>query len=249
MRSALPRRGRRPSGRVRLPRRLDEDAQHPRARRGYARPRRARRRRSDRRPRPRTPANGGGTALNAIHALATALTALFPENGRLPGHARGRYGTRRRRARGLGRAAARRGRARPRRRRPARRACGRGVLRARVRGALGRRDRDPRRQAGPAEHDARLARLEGVTIRVAPGQELHEPRPRPRHSSATRSPAGATMEVAAEATPLGRLLPRDTDALRLARRRSPRASAAARSSSAPAAPRSWPRPPAAASRP
>ena len=29
----------------------------------------------------------GGTALNAIHALATALTALFPENGRLPGAA------------------------------------------------------------------------------------------------------------------------------------------------------------------
>ena len=109
----------------------------------------------------------GGTALNAIHALVagadSALRARWPAAGAA---ARGRHASERRRGRRVARAAARRGRARPRRRGAARRPRRRGVLRARLRRAVARRDGDPRRQARPAEHDARLAR----------GGRHHDPR-------------------------------------------------------------------------
>ena len=104
----------------------------------------------------------GGTALNAIHALAQALTALFPRDGRLPEPLRAGVtaptadevagwrdlppGAEELEARG---------------RSAARRARRGGVLRARLRRAVGGRHGDPRRQAGDAEHDAGLARVGG----------------------------------------------------------------------------------------
>ena len=139
----------------------------------------------------------GGTALNAIHALAQALTALFPRDGRLPEPLRaGVTPPSDGRARGLAASC----RQAPRSSRgsapsPLDEPRGRGVLRPRVRRALARRDRDPRRQAGPAEHDARLAASAGITIRVAPGQDPEVLAAAAERLLREALPAGATLEI------------------------------------------------------
>ena len=159
----------------------------------------------------------GGTALNAIHALAQALTALFPRDGRLPEPLReGVTAPSERGARGLGPAPAGVGGARARGRGPAR-PPGRGrLLHPRLRRAVARRHRDHRRQAGPPEHDARLARVSGRDDprRAGPGPDTLAAAAERLLREAL--PPGATLDVRTESTPPA-VLPRDTEFLRLAR--------------------------------
>ena len=179
---------------------------------GDAWARRARHRGADGRPRPPLRPLRRHGAQRDPRALQ-ALTALFPRDGRLPEPLRaGVTSAERGRGRGLARCRrARRsshvsGRCRWTTRR-------RGVLRARLRRAVARRHRDPRRQARPPEHDARLARGRGITIRVAPGQDpavLAVPR---RRSSATRSRRRLARGRDGDLTPPA-VLPRDTEAPR-----------------------------------
>ena len=161
----------------------------------------------------------GGTALNAIHALAQALPALFPRDGRLPEPLRAgvappdddesRAGASCRPARRSSHGSARC--------RSTTRAADEFYERV-VRRAVARRDRHPRRQAGPAEHDGRLTRdgrdhHPGRSRARIPGAR----RRRPSGSSATRSPpVRRSRSLTSDLTPPA-VLPRDTEVLALAR--------------------------------
>ena len=102
----------------------------------------------------------GGTALNAIHALSQSLTALFPQDGRLPEPLRaGVVQPDADELAGWSELPPGAEELDARRRGAARREGGRGVLRAGVRRAVRRRDRHPRREAGSPEHDARVPRV------------------------------------------------------------------------------------------
>jgi acetylornithine deacetylase/succinyl-diaminopimelate desuccinylase-like protein len=159
----------------------------------------------------------GGTAMNAIHALATALTALFPRDGRLPeplragvtppdederaGWAELPPG-----AEELARVGAV-----PLDDRAAAEFYERAFVEPSidVTGILGGK---------PGLRNTTLVSRAsaGVTIRVAPGQDPHELAAAAERLLRDALPAGARMEVSVEATPPA-TLPRDTDALRVAR--------------------------------
>jgi acetylornithine deacetylase/succinyl-diaminopimelate desuccinylase-like protein len=159
----------------------------------------------------------GGTALNAIHALSTALTALFPRDGRLPEPLRA----------GVSRPAedelagwrelppgadelARVG-AVPLDAMAAEEFYVRAFVEPSVdvTGILGGK---------PGLRNTTLVSRAsaGVTIRVAPGQDPDELAAAAERLLREALPDGASMDVAVEATPPA-VLPRDTEALRLAR--------------------------------
>ena len=158
----------------------------------------------------------GGTALNAIHALAQALTALLPRDGRLPEPLRA----------GVSQPAedeiagwhelppgadelARVG-AVPLDAMAAEEFYMRAFVEPSVdvTGILGGK---------PGLRNTTLVSRAsaGVTIRVAPGQDPHELASAAERLLRDALPEGATMDVAVEATPPA-VLPRDTEALRLA---------------------------------
>ena len=164
----------------------------------------------------------GGTALNAIHALAEALTALFPRDGRLPEPLRaGVTQPSRGRGRGLARAATRRGGARAgrctcrstsTRPRSSTRASS-SSRRVDVTGILGGKP-------GAPEHDARVARVGGGHDpgRAGPGSSGGRG-DRGAASSAKRSRPARRSDVEPDLTPPA-ILPRDTEVLDVARTRS-----------------------------
>ncbi len=159
----------------------------------------------------------GGTALNAIHALTTALTALFPRDGRLPEPLRSGVtppdedeiagwrdlppG-----AEELARVGAV-----PLDAKAAEEFYVRAFVEPSidVTGILGGK---------PGLRNTTLVSQAsaGVTIRVAPGQDPEELAAAAERLLREALPAGASMEVAVESTPPA-VLPRDTEALRLGR--------------------------------
>ncbi len=160
----------------------------------------------------------GGTALNAIHALAQALTALFPANGRLPEPLRAGvtqpgedelagWSQLPPGAEELARVGAV-----PLDERAAEEFYVRAFVEPSidVTGILG--GKPGLRNTTLVSHASA-----GVTIRVAPGQDAEEVAAAAERLLREALPAGATLEVSADLTQPA-TLPRDTDALRLGRR-------------------------------
>jgi acetylornithine deacetylase/succinyl-diaminopimelate desuccinylase-like protein len=159
----------------------------------------------------------GGTALNAIHALAQALTALFPRDGRLPEPLRagvvapGEDELAGWRDLPPGAEELERVGAVPLDARAADEFYVRAFVEPSVdvTGILG--GKPGLRNTTLVSHASA-----GVTIRVAPGQDAEELAGAAERLLRVALPAGATLEVRAEWTPPA-VLPRDTDAVRLAR--------------------------------
>jgi acetylornithine deacetylase/succinyl-diaminopimelate desuccinylase-like protein len=159
----------------------------------------------------------GGTALNAIHALATALTALFPRDGRLPEPLRagvtppGDDEVEGWRDLPPGADELARVGAVPLDERAAEEFYVRAFVEPSVdvTGILGGK---------PGLRNTTLVSRAsaGVTIRVAPGQDADELAAAAERLLREALPAGASMDVAVDATPAA-VLPRDTEAVRLAR--------------------------------
>jgi acetylornithine deacetylase/succinyl-diaminopimelate desuccinylase-like protein len=159
----------------------------------------------------------GGTALNAIHALATALTALFPRDGRLPEPLRvgvrppdddERAGWA---ALPHGGEELERVGAVPLDAEAADEFYERAFVEPSidVTGILGGK---------PGLRNTTLVSRAsaGVTIRVAPGQDAEELAAAAERLLREALPAGATLDVAVETNPPA-VLPRDTEVVRLAR--------------------------------
>jgi acetylornithine deacetylase/succinyl-diaminopimelate desuccinylase-like protein len=159
----------------------------------------------------------GGTALNAIHALVTALAALFPRDGRLPEPLRAGvtqpdedelagWSELPPGADELARVGAV-----PLDEKAAEEFYERAFVEPSldVTGIIGGK---------PGLRNTTLVSRAsaGVTIRVAPGQDADELAAAAERLLRDALPVGATMDVAAETTPPA-VLPRDTEAVRLAR--------------------------------
>jgi acetylornithine deacetylase/succinyl-diaminopimelate desuccinylase-like protein len=159
----------------------------------------------------------GGTALNAIHALAEALTALFPRDGRLPEPLRaGVEAPSEDEVAGWaelppGEEELARVGAVPLDAKAAEEFYVRAFVEPSVdvTGILG--GKPGLRNTTLVSHASA-----GVTIRVAPGQDPAELAGAAERLLRDALPAGASMKVAVEATPPA-VLPRDTEALRLGR--------------------------------